>query len=135
MPRGSLSERGGSWFTYRGQEVEFYHRNLNGIARIEDLLVLEHRDLADDERHQGDLNLTEVDAARIILDLQARGLVPADLAAQVSNKRGHRLLPPTILHPNQYNHLADWLEREGLLDRQALKRIRAELPPVPFTGI
>ena len=35
LPRGSLTERGiQGWFPYRGQEIEFYNKNLNGLEDI-----------------------------------------------------------------------------------------------------
>lgn len=45
LPRGSLTEQGRTWFTYRGQEIEFYNRNLNGLEKVEDLMNIERADV------------------------------------------------------------------------------------------
>ena len=65
LPRGSLTEQGRTWFTYRGQEIEYYNRNLNGLETVEDLLSIDPPDVEKDRNHKGDLNLTSVDAVRI----------------------------------------------------------------------
>lgn len=75
LPRGSLTEQGRTWFPYRGQEVEFYNKNLNGLANLQDLLTVERLDIEKDERRKGDLNITSVDAIRIAYDLVGRGIL------------------------------------------------------------
>ena len=55
LPRGSLTEQGRTWFTYRGQEIEFYNQNLNGLEKVEDLLEIEQADIEKDKNHVGDL--------------------------------------------------------------------------------
>ena len=75
LPRGSLTEQGRTWFTYRGQEIEFYNRNLNGLDNLENLLSIERVDVEKDKKNKGDLNLTSVDAVRIAYDLIGRGVL------------------------------------------------------------
>ena len=54
LPRGSLTERGISgWFPYRGQEIEFYNKNLNGISAVEELFELTKEDVGQDEKRLG----------------------------------------------------------------------------------
>ncbi|MCG4607201.1 hypothetical protein L0O74_12810, partial [Bifidobacterium longum] len=60
LPRGSLTEQGRTWFTYRGKEIELYNRNLNGLEKVKDLLGIEPADVKKDDKHKGDLNLTSV---------------------------------------------------------------------------
>lgn len=78
LPRGSLTEQGRTWFTYRGQEIEVYNRNLNGLEKLEDILAIDQDDVTYDENKKGDLNLTTVDALRIAYDLVGRGILKND---------------------------------------------------------
>src|SRR4030042_982772 len=50
LPRGSLTEQGKTWFTYRGQEIEFYNKNLNGLKRLDDFVYIERKDVGNDKR-------------------------------------------------------------------------------------
>lgn len=135
LPRGSLTEQGRTWFTYRGQEIEFYHHNLNGLNAIEDLLHITSDDVVNDIARSGDLHLTSVDAIRIAFDLVGRGvLTPAHLA-RVQKEIG--LVKPVkpILHSNQYFHLLKWLVVKGIITEQETERARSVLQEEPFTGI
>ncbi len=75
LPRGSITEQGKTWFPYRGQEIEFYNRNLNGLSSLKDILLLDKQDLEEDIKKKGNLNLTSVDALRIAYDLVGRGIL------------------------------------------------------------
>ena len=135
VPRGALTERGKSWFPYRGQEVEFYQRNLNGLQRLGDLLVLDRADVEADAGKVMDPNLTTVDAARIAFDLIGRGLLPKALMDHLVAEYDFPDPVTPVLHSNQYLHLAEWLRKEGLIEEDALHRIQRAFPRLDFTGI
>jgi hypothetical protein len=135
LPRGSLTEQGRTWFTYRGQEIEFYNRNLKGLKELNDLLDIENKDVKEDELHKGDLNLTSVDAIRITYDLIGRGILGQNHLKFIKDKTKISQNIKPILHPNQYHHLLRWLKDEGQLKNQEIKKLRETLPEEPFTGI
>lgn len=135
LPRGSLTERGRTWFIYRGQEIEFYHKNLNGLTDLKDLLKIEKSDVEKDEARCGDLNITSVDAVRIAYDLVGRGVLTKKQIDFVKSKTGVAQTVKPILHPNQYFHLLKWLkENKQITDKefcQAEKIVSEE----PYSGI
>ena len=135
LPRGSLTEQGRTWFTYRGQEIEFYNRNLNGLEKLDGLLDIERTDVEQDQRRQGDLNLTSVDAIRIVYDLIGRGVLGEDHLSFVQDQTGLDKIVKPILHPNQYFHLLKWLKEKGKLTEQELKKAREILNEEMFEGI
>lgn len=135
LPRGSLTEQGKTWFTYRGQEIEFYNRHLNGLAKVDDLLTIEPLDVEKDKRHQGDLNLTSVDAVRIAYDLIGRGLLSERHLIFVQKETGlHKFVKP-ILHPNQYLHLLKWLKGKGELTEREIQKAEGTLKEEIFARI
>lgn len=135
LPRGSLTEQGRTWFTYRGQEIEFYNRNLNGLKKIEDLLSIEATDVEKDKNHKGDLNLTSVDAIRIVYDLIGRGVLSEKHLAYVQKETGLNKTVKPILHSNQYFHLLKWLKEKGAVTDNEIERTRKILQEEPFSGI
>lgn len=135
LPRGSLTEQGNTWFTYRGQEIEFYHRNLNGLNTIEELATIGTEDVKKDEAHEGSLNLTSVDTVRIVYDLIGRGVLSDRHLAFVKEKTGLNGIVKPILHSNQYFHLLRWLKDEGMLTDEELGKANTVLQEVPYTGI
>lgn len=135
LPRGSLTEQGRTWFTYRGQEIEFYNRNLNGLEKIEDLLSIEGGDVEKDRKHQGDLNLTSVDAIRIVYDLIGRGVLAEKHLLFVQKETGLDKVVKPILHPNQYFHLLKWLKEKGQLTEKELGKAKEILKEELFEGI
>lgn len=135
LPRGSLTEQGRTWFTYRGQEIEFYNRNLNGLEKIEDLLSIERADVDKDKRHQGDLNLTSVDAIRIAYDLIGRGILEEKHLLYIQKKTDLNKIVKPILHPNQYFHLLKWLKEKGELGEVELRKAREMLKEEFFEKI
>jgi hypothetical protein len=135
LPRGSLTEQGQTWFPYRAQEIEFYNRNLNGLEKIEDLLQIERPDVEKDRKHQGDLNLTSVDAIRIAYDLIGRGILTENHLLFVQKETGLDKVVKPILHPNQYFHLLKWLKEKGKLSEKELEKAKEILKEEIFEGI
>ena len=124
LPRGSLTEQGRTWFTYRGQEIELYNRNLNGLEKIEDLLGIEPADVEKDNKHKGDLNLTSVDAVRIAYDLIGRGVLSEKHLAFIQKETGLVKIVKPILHSNQYFHLLYWLKEKSELADNEIEKAR-----------
>jgi len=135
LPRGSLTEQGRTWFTYRGQEIEFYNRNLNGLGQIEDLFSIEPDDVEKDNRRKGDLNLTFVDAIRIAYDLIGRGVLAEKHLLYLQKETGLDKIVKPILHPNQYFHLLKWLKEKGELTDAELEKAKEILKEELFKGI
>ncbi len=135
LPRGSLTEQGRTWFTYRGQEIEYYNRNLNGLDSITDLLSIETSDVEKDKVHKGDLNLTSVDAVRITYDLIGRGILSEKHLTFVQKETGVTKIVKPILHSNQYFHLLRWLEGKGILTDREIEEAQKVLQEEPYDGI
>lgn len=135
LPRGSLTEQGKTWFTYRGQEIEFYNKNLNGLKRLKDFLDIERKDVESDKRQKGDLNLTSVDAVRITYDLIGRRVLSKKHLDFVNKQVGLKKIVKPILHPNQYLHLLKWLEEKGQVSKTNFKEFNRILSEQPFEGI
>src|SRR3989338_2934185 len=135
LPRGSLTEQGRTLFTYRGQEIELYNRNLNGLEQVEDLLNIESADVEKDEKHEGDLNLTSVDAVRIAYDLIGRGVLSEKHLAFMQKETGIDKIVKPILHSNQYFHLLNWLKGKGVLTDSEIKKARKILQEEAYSGI
>lgn len=135
LPRGTLTEQGRTWFTYRGQEIEFYNKNLNGLSKVGDLLLIEREDIEKDEKRKGDLNVTSVDAVRIAYDLVGRGVLGQkhiDFVREQTNMTGE--IKP-ILHPNQYFHLLDWLKENHQISDEEYSKAESVLTKEPYEGI
>lgn len=135
LPRGSLTEQGNTWFTYRGQEIEFYNKNLNGFNDLSDLLKIEKDDVSKDEEKIGDLNLTSVDAIRICYDLIGRGVLNDKHLEYIRRETKIVETIKPILHSNQYHHLCEWLKDMGQLNEEELKKLNKILGKVEYTGI
>jgi len=135
LPRGSLSERGRNWMQYRGQEIEFYNRNLNGLNDLNDLLSIEPADVEKDKVHKGDLNLTAVDAVRIAYDLIGRGILSKEHLAFIQKDVGLEKIVKPILHANQYFHLLEYLKEKGAVTDVEIKKAHQILLEEPYTGI
>ncbi len=135
LPRGSLTEQGNSWFTYRGQEIEFYNKNLNGLNDIKDLLSIDNDDVRKDESRKGDLNLTSVDALRIAYDLVGRGFLNQKQADFVKSKLGIVDTVSSILNPNQYYHLMEWLEDLGQINKKEMENFDKKIKKSLYEGI
>ncbi len=135
LPRGSLTEQGRTWFTYRGQEIEFYHKNLNGLANLEDLLKIEKGDVEKDEARRGDLNITSVDAVRIAYDLVGRGVLTEKQVDFVKSKTGVVQAVKPILHPNQYFHLLKWLKENRQVTEKEFHQAEKIMSEEQYSGI
>jgi len=136
LPRHSLTEQGNTWFTYRGQEIEFYHRNLNELKSIKDLQNITAEIVKEDAAKIGDLNLTLVDAVRIAYDMVGRGILSAEHLKFIQKETGIAgKTPKPILHANQYFHLLKWLSEKGEISEKEIAAAKAILKEEPFTGI
>lgn len=135
LPRGSLTEQGRTWFTYRGQEIEFYNKNLNGLSELSDLLKIEKEDVKKDELHKGDLNVTSVDAIRIAYDLIGRGILTEKHMNFLKKKTGITQTIKPILHTNQYFHLLKWLKENGQLTEKEYKEAEKIMKEEQYMGI
>ena len=135
LPRGSLTEQGRTWFTYRGQEIEFYNRNLNGLENVVDLLKVDVVDVEKDKTRKGDLNLTSVDTIRITYDLIGRGVLSEKHLSFIQKEISLDKNVKPILHANQYFHLLNWLREKGELTENELEKARIILKEELFEGI
>jgi len=135
LPRHSLSERGRNWMQYRGQEIEFYNRNLNGLENINDLLNIDPTDVEKDKNHQGDLNLTSVDAVRIAYDLIGRGVLSEKHLEFIKKETGLTKIVKPILHSNQYFHLLKWLKKKGAVSDDEMSKARKILQEESYDGL
>lgn len=136
LPRGSLTERGmQGWFPYRGQEIEFYNKNLNGLSNIKDLLNIDKKDVELDGKKTKNLNLTSVDAIRITYDLVGRGLLNKKVIDFIKKQLGVKMTIKPLLHPNQYHHLLKWLKENDQITDTEIKRAKKVLPEQKYEGI
>lgn len=135
LPRGSLTEQGNTWFTYRGQEIEFYHKNLNGLKDISGLFLIEREDVKRDENRIGDLNLTSVDALRITYDLVGRGILDIKYIDFIKEKIKIVKTVKPILHINQYYHLLNWLKEQNQITDREINKLEQMIQKVDYTGI
>lgn len=136
LPRHSLTEQGkNSWFTYRGQEIEFYNKNLNGLIQINNLLMIDKKDVEIDKKKKGDLNLTSVDALRIAYDLVGRGILETKHLIFIKNKLNITSPVSSFLHPNQYYHLLKWLQENEQITNKELNNLEKELTKQDYDGI
>lgn len=135
LPRGSLTEQGNSWFPYRGQEIEFYNKNLNGLKDIRDLLSIDKKDIKKDESKKGDLNLTSVDALRIAYDLAGRGFLNQKQIEFIKKKLRIIDTVSSILHWNQYYHLMEWLEEMGQVSKIEVEKFKKKIKKSLYEGI
>jgi len=135
LPRGSLTEQGRTWFTYRGQEIEFYNKNLNGFADVKDLYGIEESDVEKDEQQKGDLNITSVDAIRIAYDLLGRGILSEKHLNFIKSKTGISQIVKPILHANQYFHLLQWLKEHKQITENDYERAKTILKEERYSGV
>lgn len=135
LPRGSLTEQGRTWFTYRGQEIEFYNRNLNGLNKIDDLVNIEPSDVENDKKRKGNLNLTSVDAIRITYDLIGRGILTDKHLSFIQKETNLKKTVKPILHSNQYFHLLRWLKEKNEVTNEEIEKAKEALKEEVFEGI
>lgn len=120
---------------YRGQEIEFYNRNLNGLNEITDILSVERADVEKDKLHKGNLNLTSVDAVRITYDLIGRGVLTEKHLTFIQKETGLERIVKPILHSNQYFHLLKYLKEKGVITESEIEKARRILIEETYTGI
>jgi hypothetical protein len=135
LPRGSLTEQGRTWFTYRGQEIEFYNCNLNGFSSLADLKNIDQKDVENDVKKVGGLNLTSADALRIGYDLVGRGVLKNEHLVKIKSKVCKNQDIKPILHPNQYYHLLNWLQINNIVTTKEVEKAKATLQEEPYQGI
>lgn len=138
LPRGSLTEQGQTWFTYRGEQVEFYHKHLNGLDRLDDITKLTLEDVEKDEQKASDLHMTGPDAFRIASDMIGRGILTDRSILDKIKEEFHITNPvPPILHPNQYFHLLRWIESMGLapIGKKEYEKLEKIMKEEKFTGL
>lgn len=135
LPRGSLTEQGRTWFTYRGQEIEFYNCNLNGLEKVEDLIGIVSEDIEKDKQRKGDLNLTSVDAIRITYDLIGHNVLSEKHLTFIKKEINLDKIVKPILHANQYMHLLKWLKEKGAVSDNEIDKAQKILKEEPFSGI
>jgi hypothetical protein len=105
------------------------------LDAVESLLEIEQPDVEKDKKHQGDLNLTSVDAIRIAYDLIGRGVLSEKHLAFVQKETGLTKIVKPILHSNQYFHLLKWLKEKGVLTEAELAKARELLQEESYSGI
>jgi hypothetical protein len=134
LPRGAITEQGGKWFPYRGQEVEFYNRYLNGLRELKDILSIDFKDVEKDAKEPMHLHLTSVDAIRIGIDLVGYGIINKETLDFLKHKLEIKGDVPPILNPNQYHRLLKWLETQGKVDKKAISNLTEIMKEVEYKG-
>jgi hypothetical protein len=135
LERGSLTEQGRTWFTYRGQEIEYYNINLNGIETIEDILSIEKANVEEDKKAKGKLNVTSVDAIRMAYDLVGRDVLRTEQITELQNKLNITKFIKPILSQNQYFHFVRWLIENGIATNKDLTKLSNVMKEEPYSGI
>ncbi|MSS74578.1 hypothetical protein EXS72_02985 [Candidatus Pacearchaeota archaeon] len=131
LPRGSLTEQGNTWFVYRANNTEIYNTTLNGLRNLEEISNLDRNDVDVDSQKGRSLNLTSIDAIRIALDMNARGILSSEAVTKLKMKLNLENVP-TFFHSNQYNHLGKWLKNQGIISSDEFEKIDQQMPEVPY---
>lgn len=134
LPRGAITEQGDRWFPYRGQEVEFYNRYLNGFKDLKEILSIDSKDVEKDANEPMHLHLTSVDAIRIARDLIGYGIINKDTLDFLKTELKIKGNVPPILSPNQYHHLLKWLEAQGKVDKKARENLSDIMKEIEYKG-
>lgn len=134
LPRGSLTEQGRTWFTYRAHEIEFYNKNLNGLNTLSDMLSIDSDDVQRDEHHIGDLNVTSADALRIAYDLTGRNVLKHSHIDFFVSRTGLKGSVKPVLHPNQYFHLLKWLRDKGAITQEEYSKVETIMSEEQYKG-
>ncbi len=132
LPRGAITEQGNRWFPYRGHEIEFYNRHLNGLLNVKDLLNIEMNDVKEDGEKSMNLHLTSVDAIRIAIDLIGYGVLKPDVLEFIREELKIKGKIPPILHPNQYYHLIKWLKNHKKISEEEANKILEIMEEVAY---
>jgi len=134
LPRGAITEQGDKWFPYRGQEVEFYNRYLNGFKELTEILSIDANDVEKDAKEPMHLHLTSVDAIRIGVDLVGHGIIDKETLNFLKQELKIKGNVPPILNPNQYHHLLKWLESQGKVDKKTISKLSEIMQEVEYKG-
>jgi len=132
LPRGAITEQGNRWFPYRGHEIEFYNKHLNGFSDIKELLSIDKKDIEIDEKRAKNLHMTSVDAMRIAIDLIGHGILKRDILEFMKEKLNLDDNVPPILHPNQYHYLLRWLRDNGKASDAELDKLSEIMQEVAY---
>jgi hypothetical protein len=135
LPRGAMTEQGKKWFDYRGQEIEFYNKNINGLEQISDLLKIDRHDVELDMQKVSELNMTAADAIRIATDLVGKGVLEKNHLENLKDFVGAKVEVAPFLHPNQYYHLIRWLTKKGIVENGALSKLQRIFEETRYTSI
>ena len=133
LPRGAITERGNEWFAYRGHEIEFYHRHLNGFSDIKDLLLIDYVDVKKDSEKAINLHLTSIDAIRIAIDMAGQGIIDRSVIEFLKEKLGVKKDIPTIMHSNQYYHLLKWLKSSDKIKDKDIENLSKIMKEVAYS--
>lgn len=135
IPPGGITEQGRRWFPYQYQNIEIYNKCLNGLDELQNILVLEQKDVREDEKKSLNLHMTGVDAYRIVSDLIGRGIIKHDVLKFIKKefKLTDKVKP--VLHPNQYFHLLAWLIIKEKASLNDLKRLQKVMEEIRFEGL
>jgi len=137
LPPGSLTERGKRWFTYRAHEIEFYHKHLNGLKRVEDLKKLDPSDVKNDAPDPERLHLTIPDACRILSDMVGRNIVDPSVLKEFKKTMQIEGPHPSVFHSNQYFHLVRYLLAAKMkgINSDILDKLREQFQEETFEGL
>jgi len=134
LPRGSITEQGGKWFAYRGEEIEFYNLHLNGFEDIKEIFKIDMKDTEEDGKKSMNLHLTSVDAIRIAMDMVGHGIIERDVVQFLKDKLGVKSKIPTIMHSNQYHHLLKWLKEKKKAKEEDIKKLSEIMQEVAYSS-
>jgi len=134
LPRGSITEQGKGWFSYRSDEIEFYNRHLQGFKDLKDISTITPEDVKRDEERSLSLHLTSVDAVRIANNLVGLGVINKETAEFVKQDLGINGNVPPILSPNQYYHLLRWLKSKGKVNDNNIEKLMAIMKEIEYKG-
>ena len=139
VTRGSISERGASVMTYRGEEIEFLHRNINPIDSFDYLQNLTKEDVKKDSEEVPPFpNITNPDFARVAQDVsslvipKARDFVTESLEA-VGIKLPKRPVP--FIPQNYYDYFIRSMNHAGKMTVEERALILKHYPYSPYLGL
>ena len=135
LPRGSMTEQGNTWFAYRGEEIEFFNKNLNGFSDILDINTIEQSDVKTDIQTIGEMNMTTADAIRISTDLVGRGFLEKKHIDFIRKQKGITTNIKPFYHTNQYHHLLEWLKVKGQVSETTVNGFDKTFPLEEFEGL
>ena len=129
IPRGGITEQGGSFFAYRGHNVEFYQNALNPVESLQAWFGgLTRDEIERDEAANPDstMQCTTADAQRIAGDLLARNVISRGQFDSINRAigLGEARVPP-VLHSNHTVRFVRYMVNRGLLSDDTLGRLES----------